>query len=1354
MQLRLITIFLQLGDRFTVSYTVLMNRNRLPMYSETIARLEKFDNAHDLERLCADILAYYRQEDIELTAPRGGRDGGKDITFLTNKGGKGLACVTLRKDIEKKFREDFHQRQAGEFEKYYFFCIVNVTAAQKQQFKRYCQESLQAELIIQDIEALRCLLDGPLTSIRQHYLGMKEAKENAHNALRDEDLVRCDYYAHVPMPPNYIDRLDISEEVCSKLLNDQSSEKLIALFGMGGSGKTVIARSLCDNPNIQATFPDGILWLTLGKNPNLVTKMYEWIHELGGRFDESALTEDNLKNTLAKLLKNRACLLIIDDVWQYKNINNFRLGGSQCKLLFTTRDAQIARELGANIITISCLKPTEAVILLERWAQGHLIKVDIELKNQIVNRVGCLPLAVKLAGAQLQRKSPEEWLQTFNIHKLKSSRVENDDVALTLKLSIDELDHRTSQLYISLAIFREDEVIPQVGIERLWQGLGQDSSGASELIDDLAARALLDISLDQTKRIVQLHSLFRDLLNVELGEKHITTHRTLLKIYRNLHRSKGWHTITDDGYLYEHLAYHLSQANLYEDLQGLFADHQWLHVRFSQQTAYYNYLGDLMLAWQSAVLQAKQQVEQNKELNAFIDVFRCTLIWTKIKSLAKNYTPEVILRAAEVDLWTIGRVLRETQDLPDLFQQALIYVRLLHTHKLNNEQIAEILVSVQEALEHQGIKYAYKRAKILVLLLPHIDQSLRTQLLDKEVLSLTSMDAGEEQAKILVLLLPHIDQSLHTHLLTLSITSTLEQDFDEWLDVLSILAPYFSTELFKKVLGMAQEIKDSLELEDKDIDWLQISSALAMHFTQEQRTEIFEIALAYEDDFWRVKVLIPLIPYLTAEQRIQILETVLSSYHNYAYHLLIKLTSSNLTEKQCDLMLSAIRFIGSYEERKIVIEALAPQLTLRQIQLALKAMQETDEKWEYTAILVFLASHVIKDHQSQLISRILEMALRPQPDASGISLLLLVSYLGYHLNDSPSKAELDELLKANLLIKLTPVCSKVHLDFISTSPYIIGSELLSILFWAEKSKQSLVLPNHEILKNKFEVSQMLKPSWKSSFALSALVPLLSVEQIAQLFEIVLRSGNEWDRVKILVTLAPYLSENQRIRALNIIPTFKSEKAITFAFLNLAPHLTIAHYTLARDIAQNFRDKLIQLKALTALFPLLTVEERSQAFEATLSLPDEGENRHLLIIQAPYLMASQRSQILETAWDLKNKYMRSLMVATLLPYMDTEQHNRSLNRILEESFMPSHDFFDAKALVYFLPFFSDPISILQFIRDKMLDFLSKVQIWSFSEILRSCFIYNIELFTPPILPSDILGTIMSHIIEISEDWEWL
>lgn len=153
------------------------------MKSETRTSLEQFDNPHDFERMCADILQGMGYQDVVLIAPRGGSDGGQDITFITRRGGAGVACVTLRSDIDEKFFEDMAKQSPDTVEEYIYFCRAYLTAKQKVKFTKYVIEMLHATLLLQDIEALRSLLDTALTSIRERYLGIKDEKTEIFTSL-------------------------------------------------------------------------------------------------------------------------------------------------------------------------------------------------------------------------------------------------------------------------------------------------------------------------------------------------------------------------------------------------------------------------------------------------------------------------------------------------------------------------------------------------------------------------------------------------------------------------------------------------------------------------------------------------------------------------------------------------------------------------------------------------------------------------------------------------------------------------------------------------------------------------------------------------------------------------------------------------------------------------------------------------------------------------------------------------------------------------------------------------------------------------------------------------------------------
>src|SRR5262249_13838555 len=131
-----------------------------------------------------------------------------------------------------------------------------------------------------------------------------------------------------------------------------------------------------------------------------------------------APTLEQLTTMLATLLEERAYLLIIDDVWSRADLDHFLVGGPRCRVLFTTRNAAIAHQIGAQVLRLDPWSEADAIALLARWAP-HPFTAALAQKQAIVKRTGYLPLAVRLAGAQMHRQAPDKWLQAFRYHKLQ-----------------------------------------------------------------------------------------------------------------------------------------------------------------------------------------------------------------------------------------------------------------------------------------------------------------------------------------------------------------------------------------------------------------------------------------------------------------------------------------------------------------------------------------------------------------------------------------------------------------------------------------------------------------------------------------------------------------------------------------------------------------------------------------------------------------------------------------------------------------------------------------------------------------------------------------------------------------------
>jgi TIR domain-containing protein/NB-ARC domain-containing protein len=152
-------------------------------------------------------------------------------------------------------------------------------------------------------------------------------------------------YVTAPPPPiNFIPRPEEMEQLHHTIIGDGTSRQiaLTALEGMGGIGKSVLAAALCQDEVIQAAFPDGVIWVTLGREPgNLVSQMTEVGRALGDT-REAYDTPEASMNRLRTALQDKAVLLILDDVWDARHIEPFRTEAPRCRTLFTTRDGAIA----------------------------------------------------------------------------------------------------------------------------------------------------------------------------------------------------------------------------------------------------------------------------------------------------------------------------------------------------------------------------------------------------------------------------------------------------------------------------------------------------------------------------------------------------------------------------------------------------------------------------------------------------------------------------------------------------------------------------------------------------------------------------------------------------------------------------------------------------------------------------------------------------------------------------------------------------------------------------------------------------------------------------------------------------
>lgn len=171
-----------------------------------------------------------------------------------------------------------------------------------------------------------------------------------------------------PLPAHFVPRTEVSDALRTHLLAGKPAARgtlvISAVHGLGGIGKTTIVAKLAHEPDLQARFSGGILWATLGQEPDILSCLHEWIQALGDH-DFHPTIVDGAAAHLRTLLHDRACLLIVDDAWQASHIRPFLVGGQHCQMLVTTRDATLARKVGARLYDLDVMTEEQALLLFE-----------------------------------------------------------------------------------------------------------------------------------------------------------------------------------------------------------------------------------------------------------------------------------------------------------------------------------------------------------------------------------------------------------------------------------------------------------------------------------------------------------------------------------------------------------------------------------------------------------------------------------------------------------------------------------------------------------------------------------------------------------------------------------------------------------------------------------------------------------------------------------------------------------------------------------------------------------------------------------------------------------------------------
>jgi WD40 repeat protein len=347
---------------------------------------------------------------------------------------------------------------------------------------------------------------------------LRESRDGAN--LKAE--YRCTYVTAPPLPLNFVARPEEQHDLRQVVManTDAIGVALTALEGMGGIGKTIMAQSLCHDEAIQQAFPDGVLWVTAGQEP--VHNLRDRINEIRNALhDQPGPSESELAsiNRYRSLLRDKAVLLVIDDVWRVADIEPFLVESARSCVLFTTRIEKIAASLGARECRADLLSPRKSYELLARYSGLVLEQLPREA-GLLIKQCGRLPLALAMVGAMLRGKPPAYWhrvltlLQNADLSKIRAQfpNYPHADLLKCIQVSVNALELEQQERYLALAVLLEDMMAAPAVQQTLWNANSSDAMDTAE--------QFIGLSLAQREGAgIRLHDLQLDYVRAQFPDR-------------------------------------------------------------------------------------------------------------------------------------------------------------------------------------------------------------------------------------------------------------------------------------------------------------------------------------------------------------------------------------------------------------------------------------------------------------------------------------------------------------------------------------------------------------------------------------------------------------------------------------------------------------------------------------------------------------------------------------------------------------------------------------------------------------------------------------------------------------------
>ncbi|CAL5416960.1 unnamed protein product [Camellia sinensis] len=307
-------------------------------------------------------------------------------------------------------------------------------------------------------------------------------------------------------------------ELISRLVDqNQSQRAVISVVGMGGIGKTTLAKKVYDSQEVVAHF-NCKAWITVFQSYKPEELLKTMIEQLSGIY---VLPDEGIESLIVKsrgyLSKNRY-IIVFDDVWETDFWGSIRhalpKNSEGSRVIITTRSEQVAtfsKETSVDHVhELEALSEEKAWELFCKKAfqldfEGHCPSELEEVSHAVVRKCQGLPLAIAAIGGLLstKKKGISKWQKFYGSMHSELERNPNlRSIRKILLFSYNDLPHYLKSCFLYFGLMPEDYSIRCGRLIRLWitedfiekQNEKTSEEVVEEYLTELIHRRLVQVS--------------------------------------------------------------------------------------------------------------------------------------------------------------------------------------------------------------------------------------------------------------------------------------------------------------------------------------------------------------------------------------------------------------------------------------------------------------------------------------------------------------------------------------------------------------------------------------------------------------------------------------------------------------------------------------------------------------------------------------------------------------------------------------------------------------------------------------------------------------------------------------------